>query len=246
LLETQRKQEQLRREQEQARRQQEQQEKAEREEQERQEELSRQQREMQSGSLCDQIAANPADPRKPSEVPGVPYEELKEHAGDALDVCRVALAKFPSELRYQYQYARALGFSDPEKAIAIYRHLTRQKYPAAFDNLGSLLLQRKDKNSRAEAIAVFQNGVQFGDPDAMVTLADLINRGIVPVPNPVATRYALLARAAELGHKGAKLAVEQMDIEFQAQQRERASQQQQQQIILDLMGTILGGAIGHR
>jgi hypothetical protein len=246
LLETQRKQEELRREQEQARRLKEQQAKTEREERERQEELSRQQREMQSGSLCDQIAANPADPRKPLEVPGIRFEELKERAADALEICSVAKAKFPSELRYQYQYARALGFSDPEKAIVIYRRLTRQKYPAAFDNLGSLLLQRRDKNSRAEAIAVFQKGIRLGDPDSMVTLADLINRGNVPVPNPVATRYALLSRAAELGHEGAKLAVEQMDAEFQAQQRERASQQQQQQIILDLMGTILGGAIGHR
>ncbi len=246
LLETRRKQEQLRREQEQARREKEQQEKAEREERERQEELRRQQREIQSGSLCDEIAANPADPRKPSVVPGVPYEELKERAAEALDVCRVAITKFPSELRYRYQYARALGFSDSEKAIAMYRQLTRQRYPAAFDNLGTLLLQRKDKNSRGEAITVFKEGVQLGDPDSMVSLADLINRRFVPVPNPVATRYALLNRAAELGHQGAKRAVEQMDIEFQAQQRERASQQQQQQIILDLMGTILGGAIGHR
>ena len=132
-------------------------------EKERREQGEREELERQAGSSCDQVAANPADPRKPSEVPGVRYEELKEAAARALEICRIAMESFPSELRYTYQYARALGFSEPEKAIVIYRKLTRQSYPAAFDNLGSLLLQRKDRKSFNEAINVFKEGVRIGD-----------------------------------------------------------------------------------
>jgi TPR repeat protein len=137
-------------------------------------------------------------------VPGVRYEELKEAAAQAIEICGVAKERFPSELRYTYQYARALGFSEPEKAIVIYRKLTRQSYPAAFDNLGSLLLQRKDRKSFNEAINVFNEGVRIGDPDSMVTLSALIVRGYYRVENPYDYSLKLLRDAAALGHPGAK------------------------------------------
>jgi len=243
-----------RRKQEQLRREKEQRERSEREERKQQEALERQQREQekdlerrqleaQAGSQCDQLAANPNDPRKPSDVTGVHFDELKEHAAEAVKVCYSAMAVFPDEARYRYQYARALGFSEPDKAIGIYGQLTRQKYPAAFDNLGSLLWQRKNNESKTEAINVFKEGVRLGDPDSMVSLAGLIGSRYVPVPNPFAAKYALLKHAAGLGHEGAKLAVERMEIELQQQQQERASQQQQEQMMLQLFGNILGGAI---
>jgi len=173
-------------------------------EKERREQGEREERGRQAGSSCDQVAANPADPRKPSEVPGVRYEELKEAAAQAIEICGVAKERFPSELRYTYQYARALGFSEPEKAIVIYRKLTRQSYPAAFDNLGSLLSQRKDRKSFNEAINVFNEGVRIGDPDSMVTLSALIVRGYYRVENPYDYSLKLLRDAAALGHPGAK------------------------------------------
>jgi hypothetical protein len=166
-------------------------------------------RRAQSGVMCDQAAANPADRRKPSNMSGVSYEELKGNATEALDICQVAMDTFPDELRYKYQYARALDFSDPDKSIRIYRQLTRQKYPAAFDNLGSLLLHRKDYSG---AIAVFKDGAQLDDPDSIVSLADLIQRGYVRVGNPEAARFALLSRAAQLGHQGAQRAVEEQKL----------------------------------
>lgn len=153
-------------------------------------------------------------------------------------LCGVAVETFPDELRDKYQYARALGFSEPDKAIGTYRQLTRQKYPAAFDNLGSLLLRRRDYSG---AIAVFKDGAKLGDPDSMVSLADLIQRGYVHVENPEAAKFALLSRAAQLGHQGAQLAVEQLKIEFQQKQQEQMSQQQQQRMMLDMFGTILHG-----
>jgi hypothetical protein len=109
--------------------------------------------------MCDQAAANPTDPRKPSNISGVSYDELKGNAAEVIDICQIAMDTFPDELRYKYQYARALGFSEPDKAIGIYKQLTRQKYAAAFDNLGSLLLRRRDYSG---AIAVFTKGGATG------------------------------------------------------------------------------------
>lgn len=227
-----------RRRQEQLQREKERREQTERQEREQQEALARQQRQAQAGVMCDQAAANPADPRKPSDTPGVSYDELKGHATEALEICRLAMDTFPDELRYKYQYARALDFSEPDKAIGIYNQLTGKKYPAAFDNLGSLLLRRRNYSG---AIAVFKGGAQLGDPDSMVSLVDLIQRGYVHVENPEAAKFALLSRAAQLGHQGAQLAVEQLKVEFQQKQQEREFQQQQQRMMLDMFGRILGG-----
>src|SRR5580704_1434979 len=62
------------------------------------------------------------------------------------------------------------------------------------------------------AIAVFKDGAQLDDPDSIVSLADLIQRGYVRVGNPEAARFALLSRAAQLGHQGAQRAVEEQKL----------------------------------
>jgi len=81
-------------------------EKRQKEQQEQQEQIERR---AQSGVMCDQAAANPNDRRKPSNIPGVSYDDLKGNAAEALDICQVAMDAFPDELRYQYEYARALA-----------------------------------------------------------------------------------------------------------------------------------------
>ena len=187
--------------------------------------------------MCDQAAANPTDRRKPSNIPGVSYEELKGNAAEALDICHMARDAFPDELRYKYQYARALDFSEPDESIRLYRQLTRQKYSAAFDNLGSLLLRRKDFSG---AIAVFKDGAKLEDPDSMVSLADLIQRGYVHVGNPEAARLALLSRAAELGHQGAQRAVEDLNLLLQRKQQYQEIQSEEQRMMLNFFGNFLG------
>lgn len=212
----------------------------ERKQKEAQEQAEQQQRQAQSGALCDQAASNPNDRQKPSNVPGVPYEEI--NVSEALEACRTAIGTFPGELRYRYQYARALESSDPSQSIRIYAQLTRQKYAASFDNLGSLLLKHND---RSGAIAAFKNGAQVDDPDSLVSLADLIERGIVRVPNPDANRYALLARAAQLGHQGAQRAVEEQKQIMQQNQIQQQNRLQQEQLMFQMFKGVLGGALGH-
>ncbi len=178
---------------------------AEREERQKLEETARQQRAAQAGPLCDQAAANPSDPRKPSEVSGVRYEELKAHAPEAAEACRYAVEVFSGEPRFKYQYARALDFLEPDSAAAIYKQLIRQNYPAAYDNLASYYLRKRDI---AAAIPILKAGIKANDPDSMVTFAELVEHGYVPVQNPAGAKFALLQRAAQLGHQGAQRALD--------------------------------------
>jgi hypothetical protein len=178
---------------------------SEREERQKLDETARRQRTAQAGSVCDQAAANPSDPRKPSEVPGVRYEELKAHAPDAAEACRYAVEVFPNEPRFKYQYARTLDFIEPDKAAAIYKQLIRQNYPAAYDNLASFYLRKRDI---AAAIPILKAGINANDPDSMVTFAELVEHGYVPVQNPAGAKFALLQRAAQLGHQGAQRVLE--------------------------------------
>jgi hypothetical protein len=59
--------------------------------------------------------------------------------------------------------------------------------------------------------------------------------------NPSEAKYALLTRAAELGHPGAKLAIERAREKFQELQQQREFQQQQQQLMLQLFGHFMQG-----
>ena len=202
------------------------------------EQSQNQQQTAQAGAECDQLAANPSDPRRSSDVAGVRYEVLRDQTAEAIQACLVAFNQHPDEPRYKYQYARALSVNDPDKAIPYYQQLIRESYVAAYDNLGNIYLRKRDLKA---AISVLKSGVTANDPDSMVTLAGLIERGHLPVQNPAAAKYALLDQAAKLGHSGAQAAIEQQKIELQQRQNERAFQQQEQQMMLDIFGKILRG-----
>lgn len=205
---------------------------------ERQVALELEQKKARAAASCDDLAGNPADTRKSSHSSGSSYGDLKGHVAEALDACLAAMGTAPDEPRFKYQYARALEVNDPAKAIPLYKELTRQNYPAAFDNLGNIYIRKRDMRA---AISVLKEGVKANDPDSMVTMADLVERGYVPVQNPAAAKYGLLERAAQLGHAGAQQAVAQMKTELQEQQQERAFQQQEQQMMINMFGTILRG-----
>lgn len=209
-------------------------------------EAERQKQTIQAIERCDSLAANPHDPRKPSTILGARFSELKENATEAVNVCRQAAEAYPNELRYKYQYARALGFSNANAAAAIYRDLTKKIYPAAFDNLASLLLQRNDKKSIREAVLILKDGVKNGDPDSMVTLASLAGTADFPVQNPYAYRLMLYRQAASLGNQDAKEAVAEMEQQLQQQQQEYLTRREQEKMMLDIFGGIVGGVLRGR
>jgi TPR repeat protein len=83
--------------------------------------------------------------------------------------------------------------------------LVKLGYPAAFDNAGSLLLKEKGCRQHCinEAVTLFRKGVALGDPDAMMSLADLIGQN-----HATGDQISLYQRAAKLGHPRAIRALE--------------------------------------
>jgi len=142
---------------------------------------------------------------------------------------------FPAELRYQYQLGRAAQFKDKKQAFDIFTRLVQANYAAALDNLGGMYLN--DRKDTATAIKLFRRGSELGDADSMVSLVDLIDKGLMSVPNPEQTKLALLKRAAELGHSGAQRGYE---LELQKANQARIDQATQRQM-MQIFGTFVQG-----
>lgn len=217
-------------------------EQADREEQQRRRELEIREAERRAGDRCDELAGNPTDQRHKGE--GVPYEILKLQVRDAIDVCTKAVALYPNEVRYQYQLARATQMIDKARAFELQKRVAAQRYAAAFDNLGWLyvsLARNKD-----EAVRQFKVGVQLGDPDCMLSLAEMVDQKAYLPADPLREKIALYKRAAELGHPRAQRALEIEVVNFQQQQQQLQTQQQIQQQVLGLFGAALIGAMNKR
>jgi hypothetical protein len=185
---------------------------------------------------CDGLAANPSDRGKPPSVPGVPYDSLLNQAEQAIEVCTLAAQQNPAELRYEYQLARAMEAEVPEKAVEIHKKLADKGYPAAYDNLGWLMVKLY-KNYGA-AITYFKTGSQLRDPDWMVSLAELIDSGYVQTDRPYELKYQLLRTAADLGHQAAQLQIREEEEKLSPAQRQAP---QNLRIMMDFLGVRCSG-----
>ena len=136
---------------------------------------------------------------------GVTYDQLKTQIPEAIRACESAVQLLPADLTLQYQLARAVELVDPAKGQAMQDKLVKRGYPAAFDNAGSLLLNEKNCRQHCvdEAVKLFRKGAALGDPDSMMSLADLIHNG-----QAKGDMILLYQGAAKLGHPGAKRALE--------------------------------------
>ena len=84
-------------------------------------------------------------------------------ARQAIEVCTLAAQQNPAELRYEYQLARAMQAEVPEMAVEIYKKLAGKGYPAAYDNLGWLMVKLYENYDAA--ITYFKTGSQLRDPE---------------------------------------------------------------------------------
>ena len=197
------------------------------------EELERQK---QAARRCDELAANPTDPKR--TVDGVPYELLAPQAADAIEACTLALKQLPDEPRLQYQLARALQANNQRaRAFELHKKLIQAKYPAAFDNAGWLYVtERKDY---VTAVRLFRRGSELGDPDSMVSLAEMIDRGYF-IPGSVAdSKLTLLSRAAELGHPGAVRALQAEEERERRGEQQRAIDREQSARMMQFFGRMI-------
>jgi hypothetical protein len=204
-----------------------------RREQQKREEESR--RFTEAAKRCDELAANPNDPRR--AVVGVEFPALKAQAAEAIKACQIAVEQNPGQLRFKYQLGRALEWADRGRALRIHQELTGSGYPAAYDNLGWLYWQ--DLHDPERAVSMFRKGVKAGDPDAMVSLAEMIDKQYAFPTNPSETKHELYRRAAQLGHAGAAVAYRNEVTREERGHQERLMQLQQQQRMMQIIGGIL-------
>jgi hypothetical protein len=157
---------------------------------------------------CDELAGNPNDQNRRRKGVGVSYDQLKTQIPEAIRACESAVQLLPADLTLQYQLARAVELVDPPRGQSMQDRLVKKGYPAAFDNAGSLLLRNRGCKQHCvnEAVKLFKKGADLGDPDSMMSLADLIHNG--QATGNTGNMIALYQRAAKLGHPGAIRALE--------------------------------------
>jgi tetratricopeptide (TPR) repeat protein len=198
-------------------------------------------RETGAANQCDALAGNPSDPKGPRI--GVAYNSLKAQASEAVSNCEIAVRQYPTELRFQYQLGRALEFIDRKRAFDIHQKLVGLRYPAAYDNLGTMYLL--DRKNVSEAVRLFRMGTQLGDPDSMISLAERIGRGDAMPTSQNETKIALYGRAAALGNVDAVRALQVEQEKALRAEQQLENQQQQQRRMMQFFGGLLQNMAGH-
>ena len=164
------------------------------------------------------------------------------------DACEIAVKKNPNEPRFQYQLARVLELTgdgqtrakNRQRALDIHQGLVKVGYAAAFDNLATLyFFDRKDLPT---AVALWRKGIELGDSDSMLSLADLIEKGRVIPQGPNETPIELYKRAADLGNENGIRAYQAEMANAQQTQQEEVQRLQQERMIMQFMGNVLRNA----
>jgi uncharacterized protein len=142
--------------------------------------------------LCDRIAADPADPDKPTDVKGV-SDIARSDVAIAIKFCRTASA---ASRRALYELGRAYAANQqlPE-AISAYRKAADKGSTSAMVELGVLLAAGSGvPKDEAQARKLFERAAEAGNPRGVTNLAALSDSG-GSSSDPVKAR-ALLSKAA--------------------------------------------------
>jgi TPR repeat protein len=145
--------------------------------------------------LCDRLAADPADPDKPTDIKGT-LNIAQPDVATAIKFCKVASA---ASRRALYQLGRAYAANQqfPE-AISTYRKAADKGSTSAMVELGVLFGTGSGvPKDEAQARKLFERAAEAGNPRAVANLAALSNGGGGAPSDPVKTR-ALLSKAAEI------------------------------------------------
>jgi TPR repeat protein len=130
----------------------------------------------------------------------------------------------------------ALERIDKDRAFALLEQLVKRRYPAAFDNLGWLYL---DRHYIPQAVSHFRKGAELGDPDSMVSLVEMYDRGYATPRSAEETKIVLLERATRLGHPGAVRGLEVEQESYRQMEQQRAFQQEQARRMIQTFGGII-------
>ena len=144
--------------------------------------------------LCDRVAADPADPDKPTDVKGV-ADIAASDIPTAIKYCKVA-AGGSRRAMYQLGRAYAANRQTPE-AIAAWRKASDKGSTSAMVELGVVYGTGAGvARDEAQARKLFERAAEAGNPRGVSNLAALGGGGGAAAANP--------ARARELLSKGAE------------------------------------------
>jgi uncharacterized protein len=145
--------------------------------------------------LCDQIAADVADPDKPADIRGVAAIAPADIA-KAIKFCRIASAR---SRRATYELGRAYAANQQmADAIAAWRKAADKGSTSAMVELGVLLVTGAGgQRDPAKAQQLFTRAAEAGNPRGVLNLLALAASGGPPF-DPAQAR-ALLQRAAQSG-----------------------------------------------
>jgi TPR repeat protein len=142
--------------------------------------------------LCDRLAADPADPDKPSDIKGTP-EIAQSDLVTAIKFCRTAST---ASRRALYQLGRAYAANQqlPE-ALSAYRRAADKGSSSAMVELGVLLATGSGvPKDEVQARKLFERAAEARNPRGVTNLAALDSNSGAP-SDPVKAR-TLLTRAA--------------------------------------------------
>lgn len=143
--------------------------------------------------LCDRIAADPADPDRPADVPGAAVI-AKSDIATAIKFCKTASG---ASRRALYQLGRAYAANKQiAEALAAYRKAADKGSTSAMVELGVALGTGNGVAKDPDAARkLFERAAQAGNPRGVSNLAAVSGGGGAP-SNPAQAR-AQLAKAAE-------------------------------------------------
>jgi uncharacterized protein len=142
--------------------------------------------------LCDRIAADPADPDKPTDVKGV-SDIARSDVAIAIKFCRTASA---ASRRALYELGRAYAANQqlPE-AMSAYRKAADKGSTSAMVELGVLLAAGSGvPKDEAQARKLFERAAEAGNPRGVTNLAALSDSG--GSSSDLVKARALLSKAA--------------------------------------------------
>jgi TPR repeat protein len=158
-----------------------------------------------SASECDQLAAIPDDPTRPSGIVGV--DDARIDPARAVPACRAALAASPNDSRVAYQLARALAKAGGAEAevIELRRKAAEAGSPPAMAALGYVYRTGSGApKDEAAAARWYRKAADRGYPQGMTSLGYAYRIG-AGVPKDDAEALRWFKKAADAGNAPAML-----------------------------------------
>jgi TPR repeat protein len=129
-------------------------------------------------AACDALAASPKDTEKPSNVPGVPFDDVKGDA--AIAACTIAFQSNPDNARINYELGRAYDVAkkEQEKQFEYYQRASDKGYVIGIYNLARTYEREGPRKNQTMADNLHCKAAEAGFVLAMVSCGYAYDSGL--------------------------------------------------------------------